>query len=58
MDHHLPNGPNTAFHLVFIALAATGAITRNERYHQALALVSLVGFVLYSVLLFAVLNQV
>lgn len=58
IDHRLPNGPNLAFHLFFIVLAATAATTTNERYHKSLAVVALVGFTLYSVLLFSVLSQV
>ncbi len=49
----LPKGPNLAFHVVFIALASLGAITRRPRIHEALAGVMSLLFLVYIGLLFA-----
>jgi len=49
----LPLPENLAFHLVFIALALTGAMVKRPRLHEALALLMTLLFAAYIALLFA-----
>ncbi|MFN2509606.1 MAG: hypothetical protein ABR589_12645 [Chthoniobacterales bacterium] len=48
----LPDRLNLAFHLVFMSIAAVGALTRREWYHKAVALLGVAGVTLYIALLF------
>ena len=50
---HVTDNANLAFHLCFLAAAATGAMTAKEWYHKLLCLISLLGFGAYIALLFA-----
>lgn len=49
----LPDTPNVAFHLVFLALAVTGAITKREGFHHANAAVTVVLLGVYIAALFS-----
>ena len=53
LDGRLPQGANLPFHLIFIALAATGALTRRPRIHEALAGLMGLLFLVYIILLFS-----
>jgi hypothetical protein len=53
LDGALPDALNLGFHLAFVGLTIIGALTSREWYHKVLALLGLVGFVLYIALLFA-----
>ena len=53
LNGHLPQGPNLAFHLLFILLASLGAVTRRPRVHEALAGVMSLLFLVYIGLLFS-----
>jgi len=50
---HLTEPANVAFHAGFIALATIALLTRNERFHKALALIIAALFATYVVVLFA-----
>lgn len=52
LDGKLPQPTNLAFHAIFVAALMVGAITRRERYHQALVVFGIAIFILYIVLLF------
>jgi len=49
----LPEPANLAFHVLFLGLTFAGIATPNERYHSLVAVVALVAFVLYALLLFS-----
>lgn len=52
LDGRLPHPANLTFHAIFAVSMLTGALTRQERYHKALALFVLAAFGLYIFLLF------
>ena len=53
LNGELPQGANLPFHLTFIALAATGVLTRRPRIHEALAALTSLLFLIYIGLLFS-----
>ncbi|SRR6266478_4649391 len=53
LDGKLPNPTNLIFHAIFGGTLLFGALTQRERYHKALVLFAIAGFVLYIVLLYA-----
>ncbi|MBA3762719.1 MAG: hypothetical protein H0X04_05160 [Chthoniobacterales bacterium] len=52
LDHALPERTNLAFHLVFIAFAASGIVLAREWYHKFLAVFTALGFLFYITSLF------
>ena len=52
LGHRLPVPANLAFHLIFIAFAATGILSAREIYHKVAAIIVSGIFVAYVVLLF------
>lgn len=52
LDGRLEPGLDLGFQLLFLALAIVGALTRNRRFHESLAAVSVVLFTTYVVVLF------
>ncbi len=53
IDGDLPEPANLAFHLLFLAVCATGALSRREWVHRAIAVAMVAWFVAYIGLLFA-----
>ncbi len=49
----LPNATNLTFHSLFGATLLIGAITPNERYHQAMPVFAIALFIFYILVLFA-----
>jgi len=53
LEGHLPNDRvDIAFHLGWISLAATAAITKREWFHKLMSVVSSLAFLIYIALLF------
>jgi peptidoglycan/LPS O-acetylase OafA/YrhL len=57
LEGELPETPNLTFHAILIGSCIGAIISRNRRYHAALAPVSLIMFLGYIALLFARLSQ-
>jgi hypothetical protein len=53
LDGTLPDPPNLAFHLLFLAMAGTAAASRRARLHEAFAALMVLLFAAYIGLLFA-----
>jgi hypothetical protein len=52
LDGHLTDPLNLGFQLVFAAIGAGGALTRNARYHEAAMVLGAIGITTYIALLF------
>jgi hypothetical protein len=52
IDGALPNGTDMAGHIVYFAVAIAGMISRGDRVHKAIALLSLLIYTAYIALLF------